>query len=123
LQKGEIEPLVQLRFLKRQRKSILFLSLVVAVKRREEAIPIVSGTSLLQGHRPGTMSEDVAAKAVPLSRYDALVEVTKLQRAAHLVADKLEIQDRLARANPLHDGHSVRTVSGTLPSIKRNCSI
>jgi len=106
LQKGEIEPKVQLRFLKRQRKSILVLSLVVAVKRREEAAPLVSGASLLHGHRPGAMSEDVAANAVPLSRLDAFRQLDTLERAAHLIADKLDVQGKSLRADPLHDGHS-----------------
>jgi len=52
------------------------------------------------------MSEDIPANAVPLSRLDAQRQLEKLQRAAHFIGVKLEVQLKSPRADPAHDGHS-----------------
>jgi len=52
------------------------------------------------------MSEDVAANAVPLSHLEMFRQLDKLQRAAHLIGVKCEVQLKSPRADPKHDGHS-----------------
>jgi hypothetical protein len=52
------------------------------------------------------MSEDIPANAVPLSRLDAQRQLEKLQKAAHFIGVKLEVQLKSPRADAAHDGHS-----------------